>query len=109
MSDHQFRGVQMTDTHQPFNADAEVARLRANSAARRKTTYRKSRLDRYCGELVQLHNAGASTAELQRWLREHRVCVTHSTVARWLKRQDREAARRAGIQSVTARKGRSDG
>lgn len=99
----------MTDSPQRFNAGAEVARLRANSAARRKTTYRKSRLDRYAGELIQLHDAGASTAELQRWLREHRIAVTHSTVARWLKRQDREAARKAGIQSVAARKARSDG
>lgn len=78
----------MTDTATPFNADAEVARLRANSATRRKTTYRKSRLDRYGGELIQLHNAGASTAELQRWLREHRIVVTHSTVARWIRRQN---------------------
>ncbi len=71
-----------------FNAEAEVARLQANSAARRKTTYRKSRLDRYAGELIQLHNAGASKAELQRWLREHRMRVAHSTVARWIRRQN---------------------
>lgn len=80
----------MSDTpqQQPFDADAEVTRLRANSAARRKTTYKKSRLDRFAGELIQLHDAGASAAELQRWLREHRIVVTHSTVARWIRRQN---------------------
>lgn len=73
-------------TRQSFNADAEAARLRAKSAARRKTTYKKSRLDIFAGELMQLRAAGASIAEMQRWLREHRVKVEHSTVARWIKR-----------------------
>ncbi|EID5629741.1 hypothetical protein ABV825_005128, partial [Escherichia coli] len=49
-----------------------------------KKTYRKSRLDRYTGELLQLYRAGASAAELQRWLREKRIRVVLSTVTRWL-------------------------
>jgi hypothetical protein len=36
---------------------------------------------------LQLRQAGASIAELQRWLRERRVIVVHATVARWLNRQ----------------------
>lgn len=70
-----------------FDPLAETARLRKISAARRKTNYRRSRLDRYAGELIQLHKAGATIAELQRWLRERRVVVVHATVARWMKRQ----------------------
>jgi arginine repressor len=31
-----------------------------------------------------MHLGGASTAELQRWLRKNRIKVVHSTVARWL-------------------------
>ena len=33
-----------------------------------------------------------STAELQRWLRERRIKVVHSTVARWLAKHDPKAA-----------------
>lgn len=33
-----------------------------------------------------MYAAGASVAELQRWLRERRIKVAHSTVARWLAR-----------------------
>jgi len=69
-----------------FDPIAESARLRKITAARRKTKYRRSRLDRYAGELIQLRKAGATIAELQRWLRERRVVVVHATVARWMKR-----------------------
>lgn len=50
----------------------------------RTIRYTKSRLDNYSGQLLQLHQDGASTAELQRWLLGHRIRVAHSTVARWL-------------------------
>ncbi|MCY1422248.1 hypothetical protein D9M71_379240 [compost metagenome] len=76
----------------PFDPQAEAARLRATTRMRRKTTYRRSRLDRYAGELLALHRAGATIAELQRWLGERRVRVVHTTVARWLSRQT------AGVQ-----------
>jgi predicted site-specific integrase-resolvase len=42
------------------------------------------RLDRHRAELLAMHLGGASTAELQRWLRKNRIKVVHSTVARWL-------------------------
>ena len=53
-----------------FDARHELTRLREQTQTIRKKTYRKSRLDRYTGELLQLYRAGASAAELQRWLRE---------------------------------------
>ncbi|MDH4610329.1 hypothetical protein E8F12_17415 [Pseudomonas sp. BN102] len=71
----------------PFDPLAEAARLRSATRARRKTTFRCSRLDRYAGELLALRQAGATIAELQRWLGERRVRVVHTTVARWLSRQ----------------------
>lgn len=67
-----------------FDADTEVSRMRAESRAmRRRVT---SRLDRYAYELLALRDAGSTTTELQRWLRERRIRVHHTTVGRWLRR-----------------------
>ena len=72
-----------------FDAASEAAALRAQTQRIRKRQYRQrqSRLDCYTSELRALHAAGASVAELQRWLRERRIKVAHSTVTRWLARQ----------------------
>ncbi|EIZ7192468.1 hypothetical protein MOS72_004959 [Salmonella enterica] len=70
----------------PFDACRELATLREQTRTIRKTRYRKSRLDRHSGELLQLHREGASAAELQRWLREKRIRVVLSTVTRWLEK-----------------------
>ncbi len=69
-----------------FDAAAEAASLRAETRARRRPRYRRSRLDRYKGELLALRDEGCTTAELQRWLLARRVRVQHATVARWLRR-----------------------
>ncbi len=70
-----------------FDPNALAKRLRQDSLARRKKPYRTSRLDKYTGELLRLHEAGARPAELRRWLLEQKIRVNHSTVARWLKRK----------------------
>ncbi|MBA0190109.1 hypothetical protein [Pectobacterium odoriferum] len=69
-----------------FSVSQELAALQEETRLIRKPRYRKSRLDRYTGELLQLHQAGASAAELQRWLRAKRIRVVLSTVTRWLAR-----------------------
>lgn len=69
-----------------MDAENEVARLRETARAVRKRRFRASRLDRYKAELLELRAAGARPADLQRWLRERRVRVVHSTVVRWLER-----------------------
>ncbi|CCW32015.1 hypothetical protein ABLA30_14080 [Xenorhabdus nematophila] len=69
-----------------FDAGKELAALREQTRIIRKKRYRKSRLDRHAGELLQLHQEGASAAELQRWLRAKRIRVVLSTVTRWLGR-----------------------
>lgn len=72
-----------------FDVHDELSELKAHSQAIRKRTYsaRKSRLDKYTHQLLALHQAGATAAELQRWLRrQKRVKVAHSTVLRWLKK-----------------------
>ena len=75
-----------------FDPLTELATLRQQTATIRKRNFVRSRLDRHAGELLALHRAGASTAELQRWLRERRIKVVHSTVARWLAKHDAKAA-----------------
>lgn len=69
-----------------FDAAAEVATLRTQTQVIRKRHYRQrlSQLDAYHGEILQLHDAGASMAEIQRWLAKKRIRVAHSTVSRWL-------------------------
>ncbi len=76
------------ESEMDFDVNAEMARLKAQTRAIRKPYYRKrSRLDSYAGELLQLRQAGCSIAELTRWLRqERRHKVDRSTVSRWLKK-----------------------
>ena len=64
-----------------FDTAAELAALQAQTRR-----IRPSRLDRYTGELLSLYQAGASAAELQRWLRARRIKVVLSTVTRWLEK-----------------------
>ena len=72
-----------------FDPAHELASLRQQATLRRKRFFRRraSKLDRYTAELLALHQAGATLAELQRWLRAHRIRVVHSTVARWIAKQ----------------------
>lgn len=75
----------MTD----FNVQDELAVLQKQTKMIRKRSYsaRKSKLDKYKFELLELKKAGASTAELQRWLRSNkRLKVAHSTILRWIAR-----------------------
>ena len=72
-----------------FNVQDELAVLQNQTKMIRKRSYsaRKSQLDKYKFELLELKNAGASTAELQRWLRiNKRKNVAHSTILRWLEK-----------------------
>ena len=71
----------------PFDAAAEVADLKADTRARRRRRRAPSRLDRHTHELLALYDAGATVAELQRWLAARRVRVHKTTVGRWLRRR----------------------
>jgi len=66
-----------------FNSKIELAALRRQTALIRQKSFRKSKLDRYDGQLVALRQAGASYAELQRWLRARRIKAHQSTIIRW--------------------------
>jgi hypothetical protein len=70
-----------------FDVQSELSTLKDQTKTIRKRSYsaRKSRLDKYTHQLLALNQAGASGAELQRWLRANkRIKVAHSTVLRWL-------------------------
>jgi len=69
-----------------FDVDDELQQLKKQTKAIRKTGYKSSRLDKYAAELLQLKRAGASTAEITRWLRSKRIKVAPSTTLRWLKK-----------------------
>ncbi len=71
----------------PFDAAAEVAGLKADTRARRRRRRAPSRLDRHTHELLALYDAGATVAELQRWLAARRVRIHQTTVGRWLRRR----------------------
>ena len=70
-----------------FDAAAEAARLKADTRARRRRRRTSSSLDRHTHELLALYDAGATVAELQRWLEARRVRVHQATVGRWLRRR----------------------
>ncbi len=70
-----------------FDAQSIAARLKSESRIRRKnSTYaqRRSLLDTYMHELLQLDAAGSNGTELQRWLAKKGITVERSTVNRWL-------------------------
>jgi hypothetical protein len=67
-----------------FDAHAELARIKA---LRKKRRYRRSKLDRYRGEILALEQAGASNADIALWLRERKLKAAGSTVARYIAKQ----------------------
>ncbi len=72
-----------------FEIHAALARLdqqKGLAKMNRKKRYYRSKLDLYQGELLQLHRAGATTAELRQWLQGKRIHVVWTTVDRWVKK-----------------------
>lgn len=73
-----------------FDAEAITAQLKAQSEAKRKPrsyNQRRSRLDDYKFELLELDSAGCNGTQLQTWLAEKKqLRVERSTINRWLHR-----------------------
>lgn len=69
-----------------FDPTTEVVMLKQQTKSIRQPRFSRSRLDRFGGELISMLSAGATVAELQRWLRAKRVKVEYSTVYRWVKK-----------------------
>ena len=71
-----------------FDTENKLIELKQQTKVIRKKRFTRSRLDKHSAELLSLYKAGASIAELQRWLRANRIKVEHSTVSRWLDKMD---------------------
>jgi predicted site-specific integrase-resolvase len=71
-----------------FDVQKEFSTLKTETDEIRKRSYttRKSRLDKFGFELLELKKAGNTVAELKRFLRAKRMKVSHSTISRWLRK-----------------------
>jgi len=78
-----------------FDPAAELDEIRTLRRRRRLPRYwrGRSQLDRHAAELLQLHDAGASSNDLRAWLSERQnLLVDRSTVTRWLQKQLKQRA-----------------
>jgi len=69
-----------------FDAVAELAKVRESIQLKKKKRLRRSRLDKYRGEILGLQRAGASLVEIAEFLTSRGVPAVPSTVSRYLKR-----------------------
>ena len=71
----------------PFNAQAEIEKVRAWKTLGKRNRYHSSKLNAYRAELVQLRKRGLSFPELALWLRrEKSKTVSHTAILRYLKK-----------------------
>jgi len=69
-----------------FNTTKELDHLKAKRKIKYARRHGRSRLDRYAGQILALHLAGASATLIQDYLADHRIKVALSTVTRWLQK-----------------------
>ena len=69
-----------------FDAEKEVARLKAITRLRRQKKPSRSRLDKFKAEILSLHKAKATLTEIQIFLADRRLRCDVSTIHRWLKK-----------------------
>lgn len=68
-----------------FDAKSVLEELKQEAADKRKRRYRKSKIDRYALEVLQLHNEGASYSLIIAWLKKQHIHIkSRSTIKRWL-------------------------
>jgi len=68
-----------------FNADAELSKIREQIQLKKKKRFRRSRLDRFRGEILSLQRAGASLIEISEFVTSRGVPAVPSTISRYLK------------------------
>ena len=73
-----------------FDAKQMLDDLRKLQKKKRKSSYKnkKSRLEKYKSEILELRENGGSIVEVQRFLRQKRIKVVHSTVSRFIKKYE---------------------
>tara|TARA_R110002094_G_scaffold9557_2_gene19032 strand:+ start:5242 stop:5466 length:225 start_codon:yes stop_codon:yes gene_type:complete len=65
---------------------AEVRTMKEQTKIIRKNRFYKSKLDKHHDSLIGLQQAGATKAEIQRWLKKKDIKVVWTTVHRWLQK-----------------------
>lgn len=74
-----------------FDAESKLSELKELQQICKRGRYSRSRLDRFKYELLELKSCGATLSRLALYLRsEKRTVVASSTIARWLKKHERE-------------------
>lgn len=77
--------LSMDDTRSTFDAEKEVATMKARRADMRRKRWRLSKLMKYRTELVAMRRAGGTYRDLQLWLRvRKRTRVSDTTIQRFL-------------------------
>lgn len=74
-----------------FDAVREVEAIKTKLRKAKRGNYvkRKSKLDKYTGELIAMRQAGASFAVLAEWLSaRHRVKITRMSICRFLRARE---------------------
>lgn len=69
-----------------FNVQEEISELKIQKQTIRKRRFYTSQLDKYTDEIKSLKSAGATYADIRRWLRDKKVRVAWSTIQRWYKK-----------------------
>ena len=71
-----------------FNADTELASIRAAIKLRQRRRWHRSSLDPFTNEITALRQRGASLQEIRVFLKTHHLTVDRSTILRWLKKHN---------------------
>lgn len=69
-----------------FDAEKELAEIRSKRKMMKRKRFRSSALDKFKGEVLELHKADASLSDIRIFLKSKRVSVVNSTIQRWLKK-----------------------
>ena len=69
-----------------IDSKSELERIKREMSARKKrTTWSKSKLQKFHAEVVQLRQVGASLAEIRFWLKTRRMSAAITTIRSFLK------------------------
>lgn len=83
-----------------FDAESEAQQISALSRLRRRNRYRRSKLDRYRGELGSLYGQGLSFAQLALWLRtKKKIIISRSAIHRKMQQWPEVKIRHRGSEN----------
>ena len=69
-----------------FDAKQEIDKVRAEVLLQKRAKYKRSKLDKYNGEVIALKGGGATLREISHYLKSKGLNSAPSTIARYLSR-----------------------